>query len=118
MGLTDMMSPSESKLSVPLKADGKEEGVPQPESKSKDSYSSQGISQPPTPGNLPVPSPMSPSSASISSFHGDESDSISSPGWPKTPSSPVSGPGCLSLFVIFGFRADTELCFIVWWFAL
>lgn len=30
-----MMSPSESKLSVPLKADGKEEGVPQPESKSK-----------------------------------------------------------------------------------
>lgn len=90
MGLTDMMSPSESKLSVPLKADGKEEGVPQPESKSKDSYSSQGISQPPTPGNLPVPSPMSPSSASISSFHGDESDSISSPGWPKTPSSPKS----------------------------
>ncbi|XP_055471906.1 AT-rich interactive domain-containing protein 1B [Psammomys obesus] len=90
MGLADMMSPSESKLSVPLKADGKEEGVPQPESKSKDSYSSQGISQPPTPGNLPVPSPMSPSSASISSFHGDESDSISSPGWPKTPSSPKS----------------------------
>nr|XP_042118292.1 AT-rich interactive domain-containing protein 1B isoform X2 [Peromyscus maniculatus bairdii] len=90
MGLADMMSPGESKLSVPLKADGKEESVPQPESKSKDSYSSQGISQPPTPGNLPVPSPMSPSSASISSFHGDESDSISSPGWPKTPSSPSS----------------------------
>uniref|UniRef100_A0A8C5F2J8 AT-rich interaction domain 1B n=1 Tax=Gopherus evgoodei TaxID=1825980 RepID=A0A8C5F2J8_9SAUR len=43
-------------------------------------YSSQGISQPPTPGNLPVPSPMSP----------NESDSISSPGWPKTPSSPKS----------------------------
>uniref|UniRef100_A0A8D2I1Z2 AT-rich interaction domain 1B n=1 Tax=Urocitellus parryii TaxID=9999 RepID=A0A8D2I1Z2_UROPR len=90
MGLADMMSPGESKLPVPLKADGKEEGTPQPESKSKDSYSSQGISQPPTPGNLPVPSPMSPSSASISSFHGDESDSISSPGWPKTPSSPKS----------------------------
>lgn len=35
MGLADMMSPSESKLSVPLKADGKEEGVSQPESKSK-----------------------------------------------------------------------------------
>ncbi|XP_060061238.1 AT-rich interactive domain-containing protein 1B isoform X3 [Erinaceus europaeus] len=89
---TDLMSPSggESKLSTPLKADGKEEGTSQPESKSKDSYSSQGISQPPTPGNLPVPSPMSPSSASISSFHGDESDSISSPGWPKTPSSPKS----------------------------
>nr|XP_035956785.1 AT-rich interactive domain-containing protein 1B isoform X7 [Halichoerus grypus] len=90
MGLADMMSPGESKLPIPLKADGKEEGTPQPESKSKDSYSSQGISQPPTPGNLPVPSPMSPSSASISSFHGDESDSISSPGWPKTPSSPKS----------------------------
>ncbi|OPJ72942.1 AT-rich interactive domain-containing protein 1B isoform C [Patagioenas fasciata monilis] len=90
MGLADMMTPGESKLPLPLKADGKEEGPPQPESKSKDSYSSQGISQPPTPGNLPVPSPMSPSSASISSFHGDESDSISSPGWPKTPSSPKS----------------------------
>ncbi|XP_047275109.1 AT-rich interactive domain-containing protein 1B isoform X28 [Homo sapiens] len=90
VGLADMMSPGESKLPLPLKADGKEEGTPQPESKSKDSYSSQGISQPPTPGNLPVPSPMSPSSASISSFHGDESDSISSPGWPKTPSSPKS----------------------------
>ncbi|XP_061234204.1 AT-rich interactive domain-containing protein 1B isoform X5 [Neopsephotus bourkii] len=90
MGLADMMTAGESKLPLPLKADGKEEGPPQPESKSKDSYSSQGISQPPTPGNLPVPSPMSPSSASISSFHGDESDSISSPGWPKTPSSPKS----------------------------
>ncbi|XP_025944363.1 AT-rich interactive domain-containing protein 1B isoform X12 [Apteryx rowi] len=90
MGLADMMTPGESKLPLPLKADGKDEGAPQPESKAKDSYSSQGISQPPTPGNLPVPSPMSPSSASISSFHGDESDSISSPGWPKTPSSPKS----------------------------
>ncbi|XP_060097228.1 AT-rich interactive domain-containing protein 1B isoform X5 [Heteronotia binoei] len=89
MGLTDMMTPSESKLPISLKPDGKEEGPPQSESK-KDSYSSQGISQPPTPGNLPVPSPMSPSSASISSFHGDESDSIGSPGWPKTPSSPKS----------------------------
>lgn len=67
----------------------------------QDSYSSQGISQPPTPGNLPVPSPMSPSSASISSFHGDESDSIGSPGWPKTPSSPVSGSGfCFYFFVL------------------
>lgn len=67
----------------------------------QDSYSSQGISQPPTPGNLPVPSPMSPSSASISSFHGDESDSISSPGWPKTPSSPVSGSGYFWVLFIF-----------------
>ncbi|XP_039214211.1 AT-rich interactive domain-containing protein 1B isoform X5 [Crotalus tigris] len=89
MGLADLMTQGESKLPVPLKPDGKEEGPSQTESK-KDSYSSQGISQPPTPGNLPVPSPMSPSSASISSFHGDESDSIGSPGWPKTPSSPKS----------------------------
>lgn len=90
IGLADMMSPGESKLPMALKADSKEEGTAPSESKAKDSYSSQGVSQPPTPGNLPVPSPMSPSSASISSFHGDESDGISSPGWPKTPSSPKS----------------------------
>lgn len=35
MGLADMMSPGESKLPLPLKADGKEEGAPQPESKAK-----------------------------------------------------------------------------------
>lgn len=35
MGLADMMSPSESKLPLPLKADGKEEGSTQPEGKSK-----------------------------------------------------------------------------------
>lgn len=35
MGLADMMSPGESKLPLPLKADGKEEGTPQPESKAK-----------------------------------------------------------------------------------
>uniref|UniRef100_A0A673T0C5 AT-rich interaction domain 1B n=2 Tax=Suricata suricatta TaxID=37032 RepID=A0A673T0C5_SURSU len=40
MGLADMMSPGESKLPLPLKADGKEEGTPQPESKSKKSSSS------------------------------------------------------------------------------
>uniref|UniRef100_A0A5F8HCS4 AT-rich interaction domain 1B n=2 Tax=Monodelphis domestica TaxID=13616 RepID=A0A5F8HCS4_MONDO len=40
MGLADMMSPGESKLPVPLKADSKEEGAPQPESKSKKSSSS------------------------------------------------------------------------------
>ena len=50
----------------------------------QDSYSSQCVSQPPT------PSPMSPSSASLSSCHGEDSDSISSPAWPKTPTSPVS----------------------------
>lgn len=40
MGLADMMSPGESKLPLPLKADGKEEGTPQPESKAKKSSSS------------------------------------------------------------------------------
>uniref|UniRef100_A0A8B9MMQ9 AT-rich interaction domain 1B n=1 Tax=Accipiter nisus TaxID=211598 RepID=A0A8B9MMQ9_9AVES len=40
MGLADMMTPGESKLPLPLKADGKEEGPPQPESKSKKSSSS------------------------------------------------------------------------------
>ncbi|XP_063773742.1 AT-rich interactive domain-containing protein 1B isoform X3 [Pseudophryne corroboree] len=88
LGLADMMNPGESKLPSSLKLDGKEDGPPPPETKTKDSYSSQCISQPPTPGHLPVSSPLSPSSASISSFHGDESDSINSPGWPKTPSSP------------------------------
>ncbi|XP_034015252.1 AT-rich interactive domain-containing protein 1B [Thalassophryne amazonica] len=52
--------------------------------------SQQCVSQPPTPGGaLPIPSPLSPSPASLSSYHGDDSDSISSPPWPlKTPSSP------------------------------
>uniref|UniRef100_A0A452J197 ARID domain-containing protein n=1 Tax=Gopherus agassizii TaxID=38772 RepID=A0A452J197_9SAUR len=40
MGLADMMTPGESKLPLPLKADGKEEGPSQPESKSKKSSSS------------------------------------------------------------------------------
>ncbi|XP_075059484.1 AT-rich interactive domain-containing protein 1B isoform X2 [Mixophyes fleayi] len=88
LGLVDMMNPGESKLPSSLKLDGKEDGPPPLETKTKDSYSSQCISQPPTPGNLPVSSPLSPSSANISSFHGDESDSINSPGWPKTASSP------------------------------
>ncbi|XP_072851042.2 AT-rich interactive domain-containing protein 1B isoform X3 [Pogona vitticeps] len=39
MGLADMMTPGESKLSIPLKPDGKEEGPPQPESKKKSSSS-------------------------------------------------------------------------------
>uniref|UniRef100_A0A672ZJ68 AT rich interactive domain 1B (SWI1-like) n=1 Tax=Sphaeramia orbicularis TaxID=375764 RepID=A0A672ZJ68_9TELE len=51
---------------------------------SQDVFSSQCVSQPPT------PSPMSPSSASLSSYHGEDSDSISSPAWPKTPTSPKS----------------------------
>uniref|UniRef100_A0A8C4RNR0 AT-rich interactive domain 1B n=1 Tax=Erpetoichthys calabaricus TaxID=27687 RepID=A0A8C4RNR0_ERPCA len=74
----------------PLKSDIKEDTILPSEAKYKDSYSSQGFSQPPIPGNLAVPSPLSPSTASISSFHGDESDNINSPGWPKTSSSPKS----------------------------
>ncbi|XP_062325531.1 AT-rich interactive domain-containing protein 1B-like [Osmerus eperlanus] len=75
------------------KADTKEESTPPSNETQKpklqDSYnSSQCVSQPPTPGALPVPSPLSPSPASLSSYHGDDSDSISSPAWPKTPSSP------------------------------
>uniref|UniRef100_UPI003AAF7AAF AT-rich interactive domain-containing protein 1B-like n=1 Tax=Centroberyx gerrardi TaxID=166262 RepID=UPI003AAF7AAF len=50
--------------------------------KPKDSYSSQCVSQP------PAPSPMSPSPASLSSCLGEDSDSISSPAWPKTATSP------------------------------
>lgn len=51
---------------------------------SQDGSSSQCGSEPPT------PSALTPSPASLSSYHGDDSDSISSPAWPKTPSSPVS----------------------------
>ncbi|XP_040916243.1 AT-rich interactive domain-containing protein 1B-like isoform X4 [Toxotes jaculatrix] len=63
------------------------------------SGSQQCVSQPATPGGaLPVPSPLSPSPASLSSYHGDDSDSISSPPWPlKTPSSPKANPNTSSL---------------------
>ncbi|KAM3595043.1 uncharacterized protein V6R79_017505 [Siganus canaliculatus] len=93
------------------KGEGKEDGSPANEPhkpKLPDGYSSsnnnsssnsgsgsqQCVSQPATPGGaLPVPSPLSPSPASLSSYHGDDSDSISSPPWPlKTPSSPKANP--------------------------
>ncbi|CAJ1073859.1 AT-rich interactive domain-containing protein 1B-like isoform X1 [Xyrichtys novacula] len=63
------------------------------------SGSQQCVSQPATPGGaLPVPSPLSPSPASLSSYHGDDSDSISSPPWPlKTPSSPKANTNSSSL---------------------
>ncbi|KAK9533488.1 hypothetical protein VZT92_008601 [Zoarces viviparus] len=63
------------------------------------SSSQQCVSQPATPGSaLPVPSPLSPSPASLSSYHGDDSDSISSPPWPlKTPSSPKANPNSSSV---------------------
>ncbi|XP_041660879.1 AT-rich interactive domain-containing protein 1B [Cheilinus undulatus] len=53
--------------------------------KPRDGYSAQGVSKP-----LP-PSPMSPSSASLSSYHGEDSDGISSPAWPKASTSPKPG---------------------------
>uniref|UniRef100_A0A673NGU7 AT-rich interactive domain-containing protein 1B-like n=1 Tax=Sinocyclocheilus rhinocerous TaxID=307959 RepID=A0A673NGU7_9TELE len=56
-------------------------------SPSQDNYGSQCVSQPPT------PSPLSPSPASLSSYQGDDSDSISSPAWPKNPSSPKPSSG-------------------------
>ncbi|KAM9842398.1 AT-rich interactive domain-containing protein 1B-like [Aulostomus maculatus] len=61
--------------------------------------SQQCASQPATPGGaLPVPSPLSPSPASLSSYHGDDSDSISSPPWPlKAPASPKANPNSSSL---------------------
>uniref|UniRef100_A0AAY4DMU8 ARID domain-containing protein n=1 Tax=Denticeps clupeoides TaxID=299321 RepID=A0AAY4DMU8_9TELE len=61
-----------------------------PSGEVKDGYNSQCVSQPPT------PSPLSPSPASLSSYHGDDSDSISSPAWPKTPSSPRSTPASVT----------------------
>ncbi|KAL4624053.1 AT-rich interactive domain-containing protein 1B [Arapaima gigas] len=72
------------------KSENKEDSIPAEPSKAKDGYNTQCMSQPPTPGTMPVPSPLSPSPASLSSYHGDDSDSISSPAWPKTPSSPKS----------------------------
>ncbi|XP_041703392.1 AT-rich interactive domain-containing protein 1B isoform X3 [Coregonus clupeaformis] len=85
MAVSGMMTPDGKQ-----KTDGKEENMPTNElPKHKDGYSvSHCISQPTTPGAMPVPSPLSPSPASLSSYHGDDSDSISSPVWPKTPSSP------------------------------
>uniref|UniRef100_A0A3Q1HN50 ARID domain-containing protein n=1 Tax=Anabas testudineus TaxID=64144 RepID=A0A3Q1HN50_ANATE len=66
---------------------------------SNNNSSQQCVSQTATPGGaLPVPSPLSPSPASLSSYHGDDSDSISSPPWPlKTPSSPKTNPNSSSV---------------------
>ncbi|KAF3844698.1 hypothetical protein F7725_007861 [Dissostichus mawsoni] len=91
-----MMSPD-----VKAKADVKDDSVPANEphkpklqdgySNTNSSSSQQCVSQPTTPGGaLPVPSPLSPSPASLSSYHGDDSDSISSP---PGPSKPPPAPG-------------------------
>nr|XP_029544211.1 AT-rich interactive domain-containing protein 1B-like [Oncorhynchus nerka] len=86
MAVSGMMNPDGKQ-----KTGGKEENMPTNEPpKLKDGHSgSQCVSQPTTPGAMLVPSPLSPSPASLSSYHGDDSDSISSPVWPKTPSSPT-----------------------------
>ncbi|KAI1895894.1 hypothetical protein AGOR_G00111450 [Albula goreensis] len=79
--------------------EGKEEsGASTEPLKTKDSCVPQFVSQPstpiaapalsPAPTPAPVSSPLCPSPASLSSYHGDDSDSVSSPAWPKTPSSP------------------------------
>uniref|UniRef100_A0A3B3THJ8 AT-rich interactive domain 1B n=1 Tax=Poecilia latipinna TaxID=48699 RepID=A0A3B3THJ8_9TELE len=51
--------------------------------KQRDSYGSQCVVPPPS-----APCPMSPSPASVSSCVGEDSDSIGSPAWLRTPSSP------------------------------
>ncbi|XP_057715476.1 AT-rich interactive domain-containing protein 1B isoform X1 [Corythoichthys intestinalis] len=93
-----LMSPD-----VKMKADAKDDNGPandthKPKIQESHNNSSTGsqqcASQPATPSNaLPVPSPLSPSPASLSSYHGDDSDSISSPPWPvKAPPSPKANP--------------------------
>lgn len=77
--------------------------------------SQQCVSQPATPGGaLPVPSPLSPSPASLSSYHGDDSDSISSPPWPpKTPSSPVRRARTSKILPV-GWMDEFRTCYCDW----
>ncbi|XP_028293983.1 AT-rich interactive domain-containing protein 1B isoform X2 [Gouania willdenowi] len=100
-----VLSPN-SKPKTDVKDDNSSTNEPHKPKQLQDAYinnstsgSQQCVSQPATPGSaLPVPSPLSPSPASLSSYHGDDSDSISSPPWPlKTPSSPKSNPNSSSL---------------------
>ncbi|XP_065822147.1 AT-rich interactive domain-containing protein 1B isoform X3 [Labrus bergylta] len=108
MGVSgDMMMSPDGKPKTDLKDDSGSANINEPHKpKLQDSYSNnnssgsqQCVSQPATPGGaLPVPSPLSPSPASLSSYHGDDSDSISSPPWPlKTPSSPKANPNSSSI---------------------
>ncbi|KAM9708114.1 AT-rich interactive domain-containing protein 1B isoform 2-T2 [Menidia menidia] len=90
-----IMSP-DGKAKMEVKEDSGQNSEPH-KPKLQDGYmnnNSSSVSQPATPGGvLPVPSPLSPSPASLSSYHGDDSDSISSPPWPlKPPSSPKANP--------------------------
>ncbi|KAK7905029.1 hypothetical protein WMY93_017636 [Mugilogobius chulae] len=102
--LTDELVSPDGKARSDIKEDGSANDPHKP--KLQDGYSStnsssgnaqQCVSQPTTPGGaLPVASPLSPSPASLSSYHGDDSDSISSPSWPlKTPSSPKANSSSL-----------------------
>uniref|UniRef100_A0A8C1RK41 AT rich interactive domain 1B (SWI1-like) n=1 Tax=Cyprinus carpio TaxID=7962 RepID=A0A8C1RK41_CYPCA len=84
-GSGDSMMPTDPKLRAEHKEEGSTPTTEPP--KPKDNYGSQCVSQPPT------PSPLSPSPASLSSYQGDDSDSISSPAWPKNPSSPKHSSG-------------------------
>ncbi|XP_041669107.1 AT-rich interactive domain-containing protein 1B-like isoform X2 [Cheilinus undulatus] len=108
MGVSgDGMMSSDGKPKTDLKDDSSSNANEPHKPKLQDGYSNnnnssgsqQCVSQPATPGGaLPVPSPLSPSPASLSSYHGDDSDSISSPPWPlKTPSSPKANPNSSSL---------------------
>ncbi|XP_037551305.1 AT-rich interactive domain-containing protein 1B [Nematolebias whitei] len=90
------MSP-DGKLKLDVKDEGGPNNEPHKPKQLQDGYmnnNSSSVSQPATPGsNLPMPPSLSPSPASLSSYHGDDSDSISSPPWPlKTPSSPKVNP--------------------------
>ncbi|XP_041669110.1 AT-rich interactive domain-containing protein 1B-like isoform X5 [Cheilinus undulatus] len=93
---TDLKDDSSSNANEPHKPKQLQDGY---SNNNNSSGSQQCVSQPATPGGaLPVPSPLSPSPASLSSYHGDDSDSISSPPWPlKTPSSPKANPNSSSL---------------------
>ncbi|XP_051510620.1 AT-rich interactive domain-containing protein 1B isoform X2 [Myxocyprinus asiaticus] len=85
MGSGDAMMPTVPKQRSEHKEEGSTPTTEPP--KPKENYGSQCVTQPPT------PSPLSPSPASLSSYQGDDSDSISSPVWPKNPSSPKHSSG-------------------------
>uniref|UniRef100_A0A8C1SZ27 AT-rich interactive domain-containing protein 1B-like n=1 Tax=Cyprinus carpio TaxID=7962 RepID=A0A8C1SZ27_CYPCA len=81
------MGPPPPNVSRKPHESGPASGQQNPVPSGQPSYGSQCVSQPPT------PSPLSPSPASLSSYQGDDSDSISSPAWPKNPSSPKHSSG-------------------------
>ncbi|XP_061598814.1 AT-rich interactive domain-containing protein 1B isoform X3 [Cololabis saira] len=93
----DVIMSADGKAKTEVKDESSPSNEPHKPKQLQDGYmnnNSSSVSQPATPASaLPVPSPLSPSPASLSSYHGDDSDSISSPPWPlKTPSSPKANP--------------------------